>query len=57
MLRYYLPFLNMDIVYDNRRLRDEIGDGAVTVPSVTEYAGDLLRLITLEEAEAESLDP
>jgi len=55
--RYYLPFLNMDVVYDNRRLREEIGDDGVRVPAATEYAGDLLRLITMEEAEAESLNP
>lgn len=56
-IRYYLPFINMDIVYDNARLREEIGDDSVRVPAVTEYAGDLLRLITIEEAEAESLNP
>ena len=55
--RYYLPFLNMDIVYDNARLRGEIGDDSVRVPAVTEYAGELLRLITMEEAQAGSLDP
>lgn len=55
--RYYLPFLNMDVVYDNARLREEIDDDGVMVPAVTEYAGDLLRLITMEEAEAESLNP
>ncbi|MEE9297178.1 MAG: SDR family oxidoreductase [Phycisphaerae bacterium] len=55
--RYYLPFINMDIVYDNARLREEIGDDGVMVPGVTEYAGNLLRLITMEEAEAQSLNP
>jgi len=55
--RYYLPFVNMDIVYDNARLRDEIGDDGARVPAVTAYAGDLLRLITMEEAEAGSKDP
>lgn len=55
--RYYLPFINMDIVYDNARLRDEIGNSGVRVPAVTEYAGDLLRLMTMEEAEAASQDP
>lgn len=55
--RYYLPFLNMDIVYDNARLRNEIGDAGVRVPAVTEYASDLLRLITMEEAEAETQNP
>ena len=56
-LRYYLPFLNMDIVYDNARLRDGIGAVAAKVPNVTEYAGDLLRLISTEEAEAERFKP
>ena len=55
--RYYLPFINMDLVYDNVRLRDEIGDSAMAVPTVTEYAGDLLRLITMEEAVEGSKDP
>jgi thioester reductase-like protein len=56
-LRYYLPFINMDIVYDNARIRAEIGDAGVRVPAVTEYAGDLLRLMTMEEAEAARQDP
>jgi len=55
--RYYLPFINMDIVYDNARLRDEIGEARVRVPAVTEYAGDLLRLITMEEAQVGSRNP
>jgi len=55
--RYYLPFLNMDIVYDNARLCDGIGTAAARVPLVTEYVGDLLRLISMDEAHAESVRP
>lgn len=53
-LRHYLPFLNMDVVYDNTRLAEELGEAAAQVPRFTSYMGDLLALIPnelqLEEA-------
>jgi hypothetical protein len=47
----------MDVVYDNSRLRNTIGAAAINIPDVAEYLGDLLQLITNEEAQAESLVP
>jgi hypothetical protein len=47
-LKYYLPFVNMNVAYDNGRLREELGDAAVKVPPMTDYLGDLLRLVTPE---------
>lgn len=47
-LKYYLPFLNMNVSYDNSRLREELGEQATTIPHVKEYIGQLLRLVTPE---------
>ncbi|NLX20295.1 MAG: NAD-dependent epimerase/dehydratase family protein [Phycisphaerae bacterium] len=45
-LKYYLPFLNMDVVYDNSRLGSALGREALEIPHVTEYIGQLLDLVT-----------
>ncbi len=45
-LRYYLPFLNMDVVYDNSRLRAELGADLPPITPVTEYMGELLNLVS-----------
>jgi hypothetical protein len=50
--RYYLPFLNMDVVYDNCRLRAELGDQFPEITPVTEYAGNLLNLVATEKTRA-----
>ena len=44
-LKYYLPFLNMDVVYDNTRLRRELGDAFPVITPVREYLGELLNLV------------
>ncbi len=44
-LRYYLPFINMDVVYANDRLRTELGDDVTRIPPVAEYMGELLSRI------------
>lgn len=49
-LRYYLPFLNMDVVYDNTRLRGELGEARPPIPPLTSYLGDLLALVEREPA-------
>jgi thioester reductase-like protein len=56
-LRYYLPFLNMDVVYDNSRLRQELGGGPLDIPPVTDYLGDLLQKITSSSALQEAAAP
>lgn len=56
-LRYYLPFLNMDVVYDNTRLRADVGGCGSHVEPLTNYLGELLGFITFEEALLESKDP
>ena len=45
-LKHYLPFLNMDVVYDNTRLGNELGGDALETPPIVDYLGGLLRLIT-----------
>jgi len=44
-LRNYLPFLNMNVLYDNSRLRDELGADFPALPPLTAYLGELLHLM------------
>lgn len=41
-LRNYLPFLNMNVLFDNTRLRAELGDRFPALPRLSEYLGGLL---------------
>ena len=54
-IRHYLPFLNMDVTFDNSRLAREVGFPGYLHPS--DYLNPLLRLIPFEEALQESLNP
>jgi len=47
--RYYLPFLNMDVVYDNARLRAELGDAFPEIAPAYTYGAQLLNLIGSEQ--------
>jgi tagatose-1,6-bisphosphate aldolase non-catalytic subunit AgaZ/GatZ len=49
-MRYYLPFINMNVTYDNQRLRDELGDECPPLPAATDYLGSLLEMITMGQA-------
>jgi thioester reductase-like protein len=49
-LRYYLPFLNMDVTFDNARLREELGPRMPTVVPISHYLGSLLDQIRLKDA-------
>ena len=53
MLRHYLPFLNMDVAYDNTRLMTDLGPMAPAVAPLPSYLGDLLAMIPLEAVLAE----
>ncbi len=53
----YLPFLNMDVVYDDTRLRQELGDATPAVRPPEEYIGDLLNLISPKAALLEAALP
>lgn len=44
-LRNYLPFLNMNVLYDHSRLRQELGERFPPLPPVTSYLGQILGLI------------
>lgn len=48
-LRHYLPFLNMDVLYDTARLRSELGDEACEVPHIKYYLPGLLDLMTVPD--------
>jgi hypothetical protein len=54
-LKYYLPFLNMDVVYDNSRLREELGAAMPAIPPVQQYLGELLDLIGAGERAADAI--
>jgi nucleoside-diphosphate-sugar epimerase len=57
MLKHYLPFLNMDVTYDNARLATDLGERAARVPPFTSYLGELLGMITHEMALDEAHRP
>ncbi len=56
-LRTYLPFFNMDVVYDDSRLRAELGAAAPLVRPVERYLPGLLRLIGTRAALREAAVP
>jgi nucleoside-diphosphate-sugar epimerase len=56
-LRHYLPFLNMDVVYDDSRLRADLGDATPPLRSAAEYLPDLVRLIRPRAALREAAMP
>ena len=45
-LRNYLPFLNMNVLYDNSRLRQELGERFPALSPFTSYLAELLHLIS-----------
>jgi nucleoside-diphosphate-sugar epimerase len=56
-IRYYLPFANMDVVYDNARLKAELGASAPAVRPVEFYLCDLLGTIRTSMAVREAALP
>jgi thioester reductase-like protein len=56
-LRHYLPFLNMNVVYDNGRLRESLGTESMRIRRVEEYLGELLKRISSRDAERECTKP
>jgi nucleoside-diphosphate-sugar epimerase len=44
-LRHYLPFLNMNVTYDSRRLRDLLGANMPVIDPFESYAGGLIELM------------
>jgi thioester reductase-like protein len=44
-LRNYLPFLNMNVLYDCSRLRQELGERFTPAPLLTTYLSELLGLV------------
>ncbi len=56
-LKPYLPFINMDVVFDNQRLRDDLGTQFPTPKPVCDYLGSLLDLIGTKAALQEAALP
>jgi thioester reductase-like protein len=56
-LKYYLPFLNMDVVYDARRLQRELGADCPQVRPAEEYLLDLVDIISAKTAIREAALP
>jgi nucleoside-diphosphate-sugar epimerase len=56
-LRTYLPFLNMDVVYDDARLRADLGPAYRPPLAPVHYLPDLLRLIGTKAALTEAALP
>ncbi len=53
-LKHYLPFLNMNVAYDNSRLKAELGEAMPKVPPLTRYLGRLLELQQRSGAETQA---
>ena len=56
-LKVYLPFLNMDVVFDDARLRAEVPAGELLPRKATDYLPGLLRLIRQKAALLEAAVP
>ena len=54
-IKYYFPFLNMDVVYDNSRLKNELGE--LKIQPLKKYINGLLSQITEAHALKESVKP
>jgi len=54
-LKYYFPFMGMDVVYSNDRLIEEFGE--LELPRLHTYLAQILAQVTLEEALGESSAP
>lgn len=53
-LGHYFPFLNMDVTYDNQRLKDELGADLPRITPIHQYFGKLLSLIETQAAMREA---
>lgn len=47
-LHLYLPFINLNLVYDNTRLTEELGDDLPALPRFTEYMNEMIATIDPE---------
>jgi hypothetical protein len=56
-LRHYLPFLNMDVVYDDARLRSVVPANELPVRNVMDYLPELLSFIRQKAALQEACLP
>jgi nucleoside-diphosphate-sugar epimerase len=56
-LKHYLPFLNMDVVYDDARLREVVPAAELSVRPPAEYLPDLLALVREKAALREAYLP
>ncbi|GAG13103.1 unnamed protein product, partial [marine sediment metagenome] len=52
----YLPFINLNLIYDNSRLVSELGDDLPHLPKFTDYVGEMLRVITPERLASEKVE-
>lgn len=55
--RYYLPFLNMDVVFDNSRLKKETDVEDLGLRHPTQYLPDLLKMVRYDDAILECENP
>ena len=56
-LKMYLPFLNMNVVFDDARLRGDLGTGGPSVRPARDYLGELVELIGTKAALKEAALP
>lgn len=51
-LKHYLPFLNMNVSFDNRRLKELLGENMPPIEPFESYAGELLELMSANLAQS-----
>ena len=55
-LLLYLPFINLNLVYDNTRLIDELGDALPALPKFSSYVGGMLHTMAPDRVPAQVKD-
>ena len=56
-LLLYLPFINLNLVYDNTRLIEELGSDLPALPKFSEYVGGMLHTMAPDRVpEPDSMD-
>ena len=56
-LRYYFPFINMDVAYSNERLKQQLKDRMPALPPLSSYLAPLLQQIPVSLSLAEAARP
>ena len=54
-LLLYLPFINLNLVYDNTRLMEELGENLPPLPKFNQYVGGMLHIMAPDQVPSQAL--